>query len=206
VSGYVEKKLNHPLLSAPIETAALFLPLVPGYNSGMSVSHSVLRLLALFTWITGGVVLFLKGFALFTEADGLLPGAVLNYLPFAVAVVVGGLKARWLFLPSCRKNLTRISSLANPKLWQFFRPGFFIFLLCMVLLGVWLSGWASGSYLKLLAVASVDLTLSVALLGSLVGFGERKRIKEGRGAGRSAKGRDEGITLRPSSKQGRRRS
>jgi len=136
----------------------------------MAVSNRTLKLLALFTWTMGGVVLFLKGYALFAEANGLRPGAAMNYMPFAVAVVAGGLKARYLFLPSCRKNLARINSLAKPKPWQFFRPGFFIFLLCMILLGTWLSGWASGNYVKLLAVASVDLTLSVALLGSLVGF------------------------------------
>ncbi len=136
----------------------------------MIVSHRVLNLLALFTWTTGGVVLLLKGYALFAEADSLRPDSALHYLPFPVAIVVGGLKARYLFLPSCRRNLSRIDSLSEPGPWQFFRPWFFIFLLSMILLGVWLSGWASGNYGKLLAVSSMDLTLSVALLGSLVGF------------------------------------
>jgi len=126
--------------------------------------------MALFTWLTGGVVLFLKGYSLFAEAVALRPGTALNYLPFFVAVVAGGLKARYLFLPSCRKNLARIESLAEPKPWQFFRAGFFIFLLCMVLLGMWLSRQALGNYAMLLVVSTVDLTLSVALLGSLVGF------------------------------------
>ena len=136
----------------------------------MTVSPKTLKFLALFTWITGGVVLLLKGYALFAEANGLRPGAAQNFLPFPIAAVVGGLKARYLFVPSCRRNLARIDSLPDPRLWQFFRVGFFIFLLSMILLGAWLSNRASGDYGMLLAVSSVDLTLSVALLGSLYGF------------------------------------
>jgi hypothetical protein len=71
--------------------------------------------------------------------------------------------------------LARIESLAEPKPWQFFRPGFFLFLFSMILLGAWLSHRASGNYGMLLTVSSIDLTLSVALLGSLVGFREVDR-------------------------------
>jgi len=136
----------------------------------MNVSPKTLKFLALVTWITGGVVLFLKGHALFAEAAGLRPGAELNSLPFLIAVPVGGLKARYLFLPACLKNLARIDALSDPKLWQFFRVSFFVFLFSMIILGAWLSRWASGSYGSLLTVSSVDLTLAVALLGSLGGF------------------------------------
>lgn len=136
----------------------------------MPVSHSTLKLLALLTWMTGGVVLFLKGYALFTQALDIRPGASLNYLPFLVAVTAGGVKARYLFLPSCRRNLTRIDTLPDPKPWQFFRVGFFIFLISMISLGAWLSRWAEGNYAALLTVSSIDLTLSVGLMGSLGGF------------------------------------
>jgi hypothetical protein len=40
----------------------------------------------------------------------------------------------------------------------------------MIWLGFWLSSQAAGEYGMLLAVSSMDLTLSVALLGSLRGF------------------------------------
>jgi hypothetical protein len=136
----------------------------------MTTSHNTLKLLALLTWIIGGLILLLKGYALFAEAAGLRPGAELNSLPFLIAVPVGGLKARYLFLHACRKNLARIDALSDPRPWQFFRVGFFIFLFSMILLGGWLSRWASGNYAALLTVASVDLTLSVGLLGSLGGF------------------------------------
>ena len=98
------------------------------------------------------------------------PGAALNLLPFPIAVIVGGLKARYLFVPNCRKNLARIDALRDPKPWQFFRIGFFFFLLSMIWLGFWLSGQAAGEYGMLLAISSMDLTLSVALLGSLYCF------------------------------------
>ena len=136
----------------------------------MTVSHKTLKLLAMLTWITGGLVLSLKGYALFAEASGLRPGAELNSLPFIIAIPVGGLKARYLFLRACLKNLARIDTLPDPKPWQFFRVGFFLFLFSMIILGAWLSRWASGSYGSLLAVSSMDLTLAVALLGSLRGY------------------------------------
>ena len=152
----------------------------------MSVSRSTLKLLAFLTWIIGGTVLFLKGYALFSEAVGLRPGAEYNSLPFIIALPVGALKARYFFSPSCRKNLARIASLRDPKPWQFFRVGFFVFLFTMIMLGTWLSRWAAGNYGFLLTVSSVDLTLSVALLGSLRGF------REGQSAGRRGKNSETG--------------
>ena len=145
----------------------------------MIVSPKTLKLLAFITWITGGVVLFFKGYSLFAEAAGLRPGAEVNSLPFFIALPVGGLKARYLFLHACLKNLARIDALENPRLWQFFRVGFFIFLFSMVTLGAWLSGWAAGNYGKLIVVASMDLTLSVALMGSLGGFREKETFRTG---------------------------
>jgi hypothetical protein len=142
----------------------------------MIVSQKTLKLLAFITWITGGVVLFFKGYSLFSEAAGQRPGAELNSLPFIIAVPVGGLKARYLFLSACRKNLDRIDALLNPRPWQFFRVGFFFFLITMITLGAWLSRWAAGNYVPLLVVSSVDLTLAVALIGSLGGFRQDKTV------------------------------
>ena len=122
------------------------------------------------TWIAGGIILFMKGYDLSRQAAALRPGVILNYLPFAVAAVVGGLKVRYLFVPACRRNLTRIDSLSEPKPWQFFRVGFFIFLFSMIALGAWMSRAAAGNYGFLLAVSSLDLALAVALMGSLGGF------------------------------------
>ena len=136
----------------------------------MAVSRTTLKLLAMLTWITGGAVLFFKGYALVSEALAMKPGAPLSYLPFPIAAALGSIKARYLFLSSCRKNLARIDALVDPKAWQFFRPVFFFFLLTMISLGMYLSRWAAGNYSALITVASIDLALSVALFGSLGGF------------------------------------
>jgi hypothetical protein len=136
----------------------------------MVVSHNTIRFLALLTWITGGAVLFLKGYALFAQALDLRSGTAWNYLPFLIALTVGSLKARYLFLPSCRRNLARIEGLIDPRPWQFFRVGFFVFLITMISLGAWLSRIAEGNYGLLITVSSIDLTLSVGLVGSLGGF------------------------------------
>ena len=145
----------------------------------MPASTATLKLLALLVWITGGVVLLLKGYALVLEALAMHPEAALSYLPFPVAAVLGSLKARYLFLSSCRKNLARINALDDPKIWQFYRPVFFAFLIAMVSVGALLSQWASGNYTALIAVASLDLSLSVALFGSLAGFREGESFRNG---------------------------
>ena len=96
--------------------------------------------------LVNGLILLAKGYALFREAAALRPGAPLNYLPFAVGIVVGSLKVRYVFVPACQKNLARIDALAAPKLWQFFRPGFFLGLALMITLGATLSRAAQGNY------------------------------------------------------------
>jgi len=76
------------------------------------------------------------------------------------------LKAKFLFTKSCRKNLDRIKNLENPKIWQFFRPGFFGFLAFMILAGTSLSRMAHNNYPFLINVAVLDLSISTALIVS----------------------------------------
>ena len=92
-------------------------------------------------------------------------------------LLLGGLKARFLFNRSCRKNLARIAKLAEPKFWQFFKPSFFFFLALMILTGVLSSRLAQGNYLLLCAVAALDLTIAVALLGSSYIFWQQKAFR-----------------------------
>ena len=89
------------------------------------------------------------------------PGAVL-----VSGVIIGIVKARYLFSRSCRKNLSRINALAEPRWWEFFRPGFFIFLVLMIAAGAALSRLSHGNYGLLLAVALLDFSVAVGLLGS----------------------------------------
>ena len=132
----------------------------------MTVSHQTLKILAAAVWYVGGMVLLIKGFSLLKEAESLHPDQHWPWTAAVLALLIGGVKAKFLFTKSCRKNLARIAALNQPKAWQFFRPVFFLFLLLMILTGATLSYQAHGNYPFLLGVAGLDLAIAVALLGS----------------------------------------
>jgi hypothetical protein len=130
-----------------------------------ATTRSLVILSALF-WYGGGLVLLLKGVSLVLEARRLDPG---NLWPGAVivsGVIVGAVQARYLFSRSCRRNLSRINALEKPKGRQFFRPGFFVFLALMIAAGVTLSRQSHGNYPFRLAVALLDFSAAVGLIGS----------------------------------------
>jgi hypothetical protein len=54
-----------------------------------------------------------------------------------------------------------------------FQAAFFVFLLLMILYGATISNLAHGDYFFLLAVAALDFTIAVALLGSSHVFWKR---------------------------------
>ncbi|HIQ00711.1 MAG TPA: hypothetical protein EYH30_01030 [Anaerolineales bacterium] len=139
------------------------------------VSGRVLKILAAVTWYAGGAVLLAKGSSLLIEADALAPGRAWQWLVPPVGLVVGGLKARFIFSKSCRENLDRIEGLDRPKVWQFFRPGFFAALAVMALGGATLSRLAHGNYPFLIGVAALDLSIATALLGSSYIFWIRRQ-------------------------------
>jgi hypothetical protein len=136
------------------------------------VDRRILRRLAAAVWYGGGIALLLKGASLLAEAMRLRPGLTAAGFVVGAGIVIGALKARYLFLPACRRNLHRIDSLREPRPWQFYRPGFFLFLALMVMLGTWLSHVADGRYPLLLGVSLLDLSLATALFGGSVGFWE----------------------------------
>ena len=139
-----------------------------------TVSARSLSVLAALVWYVGGIVLLLKGSSLLAEAAVLRPGLVWPWVAVGVGLLAGGLKARFLFSKSCKKNLARIAALERPRIWQFYRPGFFVFLAAMILLGATLSRLAHDRYAMLIGVAALDLALAVALLGSSVVFWREK--------------------------------
>ncbi|HFE32102.1 MAG TPA: hypothetical protein ENJ17_02200 [Gammaproteobacteria bacterium] len=129
-------------------------------------SKRTLNILAALSWFSGGIVLTLKGSSLLIEAHQLKPEHEWILLALALGLLIGGLKARYLFCRTCRKNLVRIASLREPRLWQVFRPGFLVFLLLMTVTGVTLSTMAQGNHSFLIAVAILDISVATALLGS----------------------------------------
>ena len=77
----------------------------------LRVSPRTLNVLAALVWYLGGIVLLTKGGSLLVEAKSLRPGQVWPWLAIVVALIAGGLQARFLFSKSCRKNLDRIAAL-----------------------------------------------------------------------------------------------
>ena len=135
-------------------------------------STRTLVILSAFCWYSGGVVLLLKGGGLVLEARRLEAGNLWPGTVMAAGVVIGAVKARFLFYRSCRKNLSRINALIRPRWWQFFRPGFIIFLTLMIAAGAMLSRLSQGSYTFLLAVALLDFSIAIGLIGSSCAFWE----------------------------------
>ncbi len=140
----------------------------------MLVAPRTLKILAALIWYIGGIILIIKGPSLLLEADALKPGGIWPWLAAVAGLFLGGLKAKYLFIRSCKRNLDRIDALDRPRVWQFFSPRFFVLLTVMISVGVTLSRLAHGNYLFLIGVGILDLSIGVALLGSSYVFWKQK--------------------------------
>jgi hypothetical protein len=137
------------------------------------VSKNTLKIVSAIVWLSGAIVLLLKGERLFAQAIALRPDGAWSWLAIAAGLLFGGIKAQYLFGGFCRKNLDRIAALDDPRLWHAFRPGFYVFLIAMVLLGAVLSRMAIGNYPGLIAMIVLDISIAIALLGSMRVFSQR---------------------------------
>ena len=115
-----------------------------------------------------------KGIELLIEAESMNPGLAWPWVAGFVGIALGGLKAKYLFTNSIKKNLIRIDGLSKPKIWQFFSPKFFAALTLMILAGVTLSRMSHDNYPFLIVVAILDLGIAIALLGSSYVFWTQK--------------------------------
>ncbi len=136
----------------------------------MKVNHKSLVILAALVWISGGIVLLVKGAALAYEMISRSPVSALISLTIVVGILVGLLKVKYFFNHFCRRNLDRIAALDSPRAWQFFRPQFFLFLVLMMLFGATLSHLAQGNFPLSIFVVALDFSLATALLGSSLVF------------------------------------
>lgn len=132
----------------------------------LDASPTTLKILALLLWVTGVIILLTKASALLLEAYRLQPNDIWVSIAIIIGVLIGVLKAKFIFCKVCRKNLRRIDQLNQPKVWQFYRPGFYLFLSLMIMLGATLSRVAQGDYSLLIGVAVLDISIATALLGS----------------------------------------
>ena len=139
-----------------------------------TVSARTLNILSAMVWYGGGIVLLLKGRSLLAEAEALNPGLPWPWLAGGLALLLGSLQVRYIFAKSCKKNLARIAALEQPKVWQFFRPGFFFFLALMITTGAILSRLAHNSYAWLIGVTTIDWIVAVSLLGSSYVFWQQR--------------------------------
>jgi hypothetical protein len=145
----------------------------------LTVSTRSLNVLAALVWYAGGTVLLLKGGSLLAEAEALKPEQAWPWLATLAALLLGGLKAKYLFSKNCQNNLERIAALDQPRIWEFFRPGFFVALTVMIVAGATLSRLAHNNYPFLIGVAILDLSIAIALLGSSFVFWKQQAFAEG---------------------------
>lgn len=135
----------------------------------MRVSRSALKALAAVTWYVGGGVLLYKGGGYLVHAGG--TGAVVPPVLAGLAgLTIGLLRGRTMFLEACRRNLRRIEGLDEPRVWQFFRPGFFAALALMIAGGAALAWVAGTGYWGEVVVGGLELVIATALLTSSIAF------------------------------------
>ena len=135
-------------------------------NTLFDAQPSTLKILAALVWYSGFVVLYIKSSILFLEAYKINNDMTWTSLAVAIGFVAGAIKSKYLFRKLCIKNLKRINELQQPKIWQFFRIQFLIFLFSMIVLGLFLSQWIHGHYAMLLTMAVIELSIATALLSS----------------------------------------
>ena len=133
-------------------------------------SPQILRILAAIVWMGGSIALALKGSALLAEADQHRPDHPWVWYAGIAGIAAGILKGIFLFHKAGVKNLKRIFSLQQPRIWEFYRPRFFLFMFSMIILGRLLTMLATGKFAFLLFVAALDISIATALAGSFMVF------------------------------------
>jgi hypothetical protein len=140
----------------------------------MNVSHRTLIIIAAVIWYGGGISLLYKGGALIKNAYAIDPQSIWTYLDPIIGIIIGFLKGIYLFSKSCEKNIKRINTLTDTRIWQCFRPGMLIFLVVIIPTGAWMSRAAAGNYTLLCLVGALDLSIACALLSSSIVFWKRR--------------------------------
>ena len=132
----------------------------------MRTSKRRLIYLAAAVWYIGGLMLFRSGYELINVSIIMRPGEIWPWIFTHFGVILGVVQAATIFTRSCRKNIFRISQLKDPRIWQFFRPNFFLALTVMITSGVILDHFSKGNYFFMLGVAAIDFALTISLIGS----------------------------------------
>ena len=132
--------------------------------------HALLKWLSAAVWYVGAGMLLWKGTGRLLDAAAGLGSVQWPVTVGLLAMGLGVVQGRTVFRRSCIRNLRRIRSLESPRLWQFFRPGFFLALAAMIGGAVVLSLLADRGPVVALAVAGVDWLIGFSLLVSSFTF------------------------------------
>ena len=130
----------------------------------MNVSHKTLKILAASVWYIGVSMLLTKGGKLAQNAHDLEPDQAGLSISWIAGVAIGLIKTRFIFIRSCKRNISRIHRLESPRLWQFYRPRFFLALALMISFGSILSRVSQGNHAFLVAVGVLDISVGIGLL------------------------------------------
>ncbi|NOQ89536.1 MAG: hypothetical protein GQ549_01170 [Gammaproteobacteria bacterium] len=131
-----------------------------------NTSTHTLKLLASLVWYSGALVLSFKSSRLLLEAQSINSNQTWILLAILAGIMIGLVKAKYLFKRVCIKNLKRIDALKTPKFWQAYRTHFYFFLLAMIILGSSITRLAHGNYAALITVAIIEISLATALITS----------------------------------------
>ena len=137
-------------------------------------SRKALVILAGVVWYIGAVMLFRGGLDLVAQSREMRPDSAWHWLFIVLGAILGAIQSQTIFARSCRKNFQRIRELKDPRLWNFYRPGFFIALAGMISAGILLDILSQGIYFFMLFVAGLDIALTISLLGSSLVFWTEK--------------------------------
>jgi len=132
----------------------------------LRTSKKTLVILAALVWYIGAVMLLRGGLDLVAQAREMRPDSAWHWLFIVLGIILGVIQAQTFFTRSCRKNIQRIRELKDPRLWEFYRPGFFLALAGMISAGILLDILSQGNYFLMLFVAGLDIALTISLLGS----------------------------------------
>lgn len=168
-------RLFQPGLSLPLSRITLWSRLATfRVNSSLPMSKRSVKTASALIWYIGAIALALKGGRLLAEADRLQPEKIWPWLAIAIGMSIGIMKARLFFIRACQKNLARIDAIENPRIWQCFRPRFFLFLFAMIVAGATLARLAHDNYPFLIGVAALDFSIAAALFSSSYIFWSHK--------------------------------
>ncbi len=140
----------------------------------ISVSKRTLNIIAATIWFIGATILLIKSIALMQRAEAIKPDKLWIFIPILLSLVFGSIKAKFVIRKSCNRNLKRIASLNEPKLYQFYSPAFFLLVLIMIAAGVTLGRFANNNFAFLISTATLDLSIAFALFGGVYFYWQQK--------------------------------